>query len=54
MNQINKTSDAVLEAIEKIVAPKVVTESEEGEKGVDLLAIMKKVNRNRRKGQSPE
>lgn len=49
MNEKEK-SEQVLEAIEKITAGALEPKKD----GVNLLAIVKKLNRNRKKGESPE
>lgn len=48
----NEKADDVLRAIDKIMSSKTLGDTTES--GVDLLAIVKKVSRNRRKGESLE
>lgn len=50
----NDKSDNVMKAIEKIMSSGNSVTDASGNEGIDLLAIVKKVSRNRRKGESLE
>lgn len=51
-NEDNEKSADVMKAIEKIMSSNV--RGENANEGVNLLAIVKKVSRNRKKGESLE
>lgn len=53
-NEDNKMADGVMKAIEKVLSSSNGVTDASGNEGVNLLTIVKKISRNRRKGESLE